>query len=220
MCWDRFNQTQLKICDFKEFDLVRNSVLAFYHTESNTVYCLRDKLQALRDSSDSNLVLELLAHELIHALTLNDANKESAIIEGFTEYLAQNIFPTSTAPSYYYHYAFVDTLVKDVGIDVAMGAFLNGTINELIDGAIGQPGAMYNIQGPLSSTATGLSTDDQELIVLDVYAHYLQATQIDDEDTRNAFTAMFEQLDSAPRAITAKAYFEKILPFSLTATTS
>lgn len=223
MCWDRFDQTQLVLCDTGNnyFDISQFAVLAFYHPETNTVYCIRNKLQALKDAHAYNYVLELLAHELIHSLTANEMNAESLINEGFTEYLAYAIYPPETGcPSYYYHYAFIDTLIKQVGIEVAMRAFLNGTIEDLIDNAIKQPGAMYNIQGPLTHTASGVSTDEEELIVLDVYAHYLKATQINDSATRDAFNLMLSKLEQTPRNITAKVYFEEMLPFSLTATNS
>ena len=217
--WDRFDQADLKACDITDFTPSGLSTMAFYQRQDNTVYYVSNQFQALLDTNNLIRIREIIAHELVHALTTSSANEQSLICEGFTEYIAYKIYPTGY-PAYDYHYAFIDTLVKDIGIENGIEAFFNGTVEQIIDQRIGQTDAIHNIAPALQRTAIGTSTDDDELIIIDVYAHYLKATGIQDNYTRDAFNAMLIRLKSTPRNIVACEYFKEMLPFISTATES
>ena len=217
--WDRFDQADLKACDITDFTPSSLSTMAFYQRQDNTVYYISNQFQALLDTNNLIRIREIIAHELVHALTTSSANEQSLICEGFTEYIAYQIYPTGY-PAYDYHYAFIDTLVKDIGIENGIEAFFNGTVEQIIDQRIGQADAIHNITPSLQRAAMGASTDDDELIIIDVYAHYLKATGIQDSYTRDMFNAMLVRLKSTPRNIVACEYFKEMLPFVSTATES
>ena len=169
LLWERFNSIQVKDCDLNS-DI---DVFACYSPEDNTIY--RNRLVA-NDPSLNDYRLSMLAHELIHALLECDRTAfisgTGTFHEGFTEYLAQTVFPTDR-PAYYLSYCIAEVFVKDNGLDRAIDLFMSGQAEESINRRAHKENLRQNINDPLYITAAYPSQYQViEAIVLDVYLHY------------------------------------------------
>ncbi len=210
LCWERFERTGIKQCDFTRDFFASDCTMAFYMEKDDSLYCVRDQFDKLIKSNDWSHIHEIIAHELVHALTVTDANRQSVVCEGFTEFIAQSIYPTDF-PSYFYHYAFIENLVKDIGPEAAIQAFLDGTVEEKVDTRIGKPGAMKGIEPLLEHAGAGVSSDYEELIIIDVYTHYLQATRTADVLMSSKYPMMTALLSDTPKNKAACDYFNAVL---------
>lgn len=179
LLWERFNSIQVKDCDLNS-DI---DVFACYSPEDNTIY--RNRLVA-DDPSLNDYRLSMLAHELIHALLECDrtafVSGTGTFHEGFTEYLAQIVYPTDS-PTYYLSYCIAEIFVKDNGLDRAIDLFMSGQAEKSINQRVHKENLIQNINDPLYMTAAYPSQYQiMELIVLDVYLHYAIITGINSKE--------------------------------------
>ena len=179
LLWERFNSIQVKDCDLNS-DI---DVFACYSPEDNTIY--RNRLVA-DDPSLNDYRLSMLAHELIHALLECDrtafVSGTGTFHEGFTEYLAQIVYPTDS-PTYYLSYCIAEIFVKDNGLDRAIDLFMSGQAEKSINQRVHKENLIQNINDPLYMTAAYPSQYQiMELIVLDVYIHYAIITGINSKE--------------------------------------
>lgn len=182
LLWERFDSIRVKDCDLNS-DV---DVFACYSPEDNTIY--RNRLVA-SDPSLNNYRLSMLAHELIHALLEYDRTAfidgTGIFHEGFTEYLAQIIYPTDS-PAYYLGYCIAEVFVKDNGLDHAIDLFMSGQAEESINRRTHKDNLIQNINDPLYITAAYPSQYQIiEAIVLDVYLHYAIITSTNSKEHVN-----------------------------------
>lgn len=167
--WSRFDQIKVKMTGAEhEF------IGAMYYEPANTVYVSRKIIDMYSDEYH-----EIVAHEFIHSLTKTDANCSNYYLEGFTEYLAQQVYETECA-SYINTYIFAEAYVTKYGLERAISDYMTGTAQLDIDEKLGLPGASDNV------ATLAFRIDSQynpeafpESVIADVYYHYSKALGVD-----------------------------------------
>ena len=181
--WERFDDIQVKECDIKNIGF--SIVLAYYEPEDNTIYCNR---AVMNGDWSKDYRLHTIVHELLHALLEQDKsafeNGTGAFHEGFTEYLAQYVYPTDK-PSYYLCFCLAEIFVEDNGLDNAIELFVTGKAEESINQRLGKENLVQNIDSPLYIASLYPISRYDDPIVLDVYLHYVQVTGIYNEEHIN-----------------------------------
>ena len=169
--WERFENAKLYLCDS-------------FNEESggfgiNGLWDVRDGMAYFAYSlseKDPQFQHEVMAHELIHALTAKAGEASTLLYEGFTEYLAQTIYPTSVdTDCYFFPQLFVTLYVEKNGIQAAIDLFPTDAAADEIGEAIGRPNAMYTITPLLYETCNGIYYDKQLEVIIEVLAYYSAA---------------------------------------------
>lgn len=165
--WTRFDNVTVKLTSYSN-----GRYEALYYEKTNTLYIFE---QATRGRKRD----EIIAHELIHSLTMTEANRKSFFYEGLTEYLAQQVYDTDSA-SYVHVYAFAEAYCNKYGLEKALADGMDDTAWSDIDERLGLPGASKNL------AALAYITDSQmqvqaypQLVLTEVYYRYCRALGIE-----------------------------------------
>lgn len=182
LLWEHFDNIEVKDCSLN--GATSMFTLAEYCPEDNTVYCNRLVLLG----SDEDTKLHTMVHELIHSLLERDRsaflNNTGAFHEGFTEYLAQTVYPTQSI-SYYMNFCIAEVFVKDNGLYKAIELFMSGEAEESINRRLHKDNLVQKLNKPLYDSTLSLKDQDAVMAILDTYLHYAQVTGVDISDRIN-----------------------------------
>lgn len=179
--WNTFENIEIKECDLP---YGTGLVVAYYLPEENTIYFVRDgKTGESRD-------LEIVVHELIHSLTCTTETEHNFLIEGATEYLAQQIVPLE-AYSYEFAYPFAEAYALIHGRDALVDALADNTLIEKIDEDLGKD-VMETTNEAIGSAIYGFS-NDAKFAVVDVYCHYVAKYELNVNSTMKTTLYIIER---------------------------
>ncbi len=116
---------------------------------------------------------KLLCHELIHCLTIQDGKATTMLMEGFTEYLAQEIYPYPEHMNYYMPIQFVKVYVSTYGLQKAINICATDEFADEIGQTIDRPNAIYTLEPLFVATENegGFNVQSMDPII-DVLVHY------------------------------------------------
>ena len=125
------------------------------------------------ESKPEIFLKKLLCHELIHCLTIQDGKATTMLMEGFTEYLAQEIYPYPEHMNYYMPIQFVKVYVSVYGLQKAINICATDEFADEIGQTINRPNAIYTIEPLFVATENegGFNVQSMDPI-MDVLVHY------------------------------------------------
>ncbi len=197
--WDTFDSIDVKECDLPEGTGI---VIAFYLPDENRIYVVRDMKKGTRKD------LEITVHELIHSLTCTPETEANYMLEGATEYLAQQIVPTGDY-SYDFAYPFAEAYDLIHGRDALVKALLENTLMDKIDQDLGRP-VMEDVNQAIAGSIYGFSRQPM-YVVMDVYCHYVAKYELHVNSTMRDMLRSSKFMEDE----TARKYFMSILSWGI-----
>ena len=193
--WERFEKTKLA----EGSEEYHNGCDAMYSSENNTAYIF----QGLKKITDKEME-KVLAHELIHALTVIEEECRTSLYEGLTEYLSVVLYGEDQI-SYEFPVRFVQLYADKYGIDKAIALFPHDNCLEELDAIIEKQGVMGNIEDLLRYTSF-YRDDNASFVILDVMAHFCAKTEGDPQIVQKLVDEMLKGAKKDDLK-----YFEKVL---------
>lgn len=159
------------------------------------------------ESKPEIFLKKLLCHELIHCLTIQDGKATTMLMEGFTEYLAQEIYPYPEHMNYYMPIQFVKVYVSAYGLQSAINICATDEFADEIGQTINRPNAIYTLEPLFVATENEGGFNIQSMDpIMDVLVHYSAKIKANPDviiELMNGYSYWFGK----PKA----EYFQKIL---------
>ena len=166
--WECFENTKLKQMR-EEYFTIEGQVGG-----SDAMYLPPDNLVVVYAAMKNYPYLmtkEVIAHELIHALTENEATSENpALYEGLTEILSGQLYQNETS-GYGIACNYVIAYMRVLGVEDATKNILNGTVFADINSKT-RPNAMEDASKSIYALDLGYGVEEDLLVSIDLLANY------------------------------------------------